>query len=318
MFRIAKMTATLLVAASMTTNGQPGVPQLAAAPEILLAGEGVEYIAPVWSPDGSRIAFSSGAFSGLWTFDVRDGQVSQITDEPGAGFGFSWSPDGAALAARVTQIEGVRRSHALKLFDLDEEREVLLTDYRSLMPAVPTWTGDASRVLLFSRGQLEVFDTGRQPDLSKVTASAPSFVLRNLQLARFDPRSGGLMALGPFQGARVVEAVPSPDKTRIAVRVVGEGLFVVRTDGSGVVPLGDGNQPGWSPDGRWIVFSRIQDDGHDVTGADLYIVSAEGGTPIPLTSSAEALEMYPTWSPEGDWIVYADRGTLYRAPIEMP
>ena len=56
---------------------------------------------PVWSPDGSKIAFSSTNErrdgSDLWLYEVGAGQLRQLTDEPGYEFFPVWSPDSAWL-----------------------------------------------------------------------------------------------------------------------------------------------------------------------------------------------------------------------------
>src|SRR5206468_12354676 len=38
--------------------------------------------------------------------------------------------------------------------------------------------------------------------------------------------------------------------------------------------------PRWSPDGRWIAFDCLKDDGN----YDLYVISADGGVPRRLTT----------------------------------
>lgn len=55
---------------------------------------------PVWSPDGSRIAFQSdrdGNFE-VYVMDADGSNVVRLTDDP-AGDGFpDWSPDGSQIA----------------------------------------------------------------------------------------------------------------------------------------------------------------------------------------------------------------------------
>ncbi len=54
-----------------------------------------------------------------------------------------------------------------------------------------------------------------------------------------------------------------------------------------------------SPDGRLIVFS----DGPSGGGQDIYVISAEGGSPVILTDHP-AVDMEPRWSPDGRHIVF--------------
>jgi dipeptidyl aminopeptidase/acylaminoacyl peptidase len=86
-----------------------------AAPKQLTFGDYDDYEA-AWSPDGSRIAFTSNRTSepdgninsDIWTAEIsRAGKAfppSRVTDSPGTDSGPSWSPDGR-LIAYSTQLD---------------------------------------------------------------------------------------------------------------------------------------------------------------------------------------------------------------------
>jgi len=58
--------------------------------------------------------------------------------------------------------------------------------------------------------------------------------------------------------------------------------------------------PSWSPDGRYIVFSRYAgEEAPERTG--LYMVSPDGGEPIRLTT---VIGEHPDWSPDGHYIAF--------------
>src|SRR5262249_30130927 len=55
----------------------------------------------------------------------------------------------------------------------------------------------------------------------------------------------------------------------------------------------------WSPDGQQIAFDAR------VTGSsDIYVVSADGGSPRQLTTEPSA-DITPAWSKDGRWIFFA-------------
>lgn len=78
-------------------------------PHALTSGADPKDQVPDWSPDGSRIAFSSGQFGseGIWTMNADGSNQRQLTGcsstDPapcaaGDDFGTAWSPDGSKIA----------------------------------------------------------------------------------------------------------------------------------------------------------------------------------------------------------------------------
>jgi hypothetical protein len=54
------------------------------------------FMRPIWSPTGDRIAMAGHSFTGLYVADVATGDVNRISSEAGAGFGAEWSHDGVS------------------------------------------------------------------------------------------------------------------------------------------------------------------------------------------------------------------------------
>ena len=51
------------------------------------------YFSPRWSPDGKKIAVTRRHYKGIYAIDIDGGGLKTITEDDGAGFRFSWSPD---------------------------------------------------------------------------------------------------------------------------------------------------------------------------------------------------------------------------------
>jgi Tol biopolymer transport system component len=63
------------------------------------------------------------------------------------------------------------------------------------------------------------------------------------------------------------------------------------------------NRPRWSPDGRFIAFN-LNAGGN----ADIFVTSADGGSPRRLTTDATE-EIEPSWSRDGRYIYFSSKRT---------
>ena len=71
-------------------------------------------------------------------------------------------------------------------------------------------------------------------------------------------------------------------------------IFIMKTDGTIIKQIGNGDDPAWSPDGLKIVYQ-----GND----DLYLMNNNGTGVIQLTNTP-IMKGAPSWSPDGKRIVY--------------
>src|SRR5262249_39617779 len=86
------------------------------------------------------------------------------------------------------------------------------------------------------------------------------------------------------------------------------GLWVIDADGSHAMELfsragAASGDPCWSPDGQRIAF-----DSNAEGNADIYVIQANGGKPIRLTTDS-ADDDDPNWSRDGNWIYFASNRT---------
>jgi Tol biopolymer transport system component len=90
-------------------------------------------------------------------------------------------------------------------------------------------------------------------------------------------------------------------------------IFVMNADGSGVRKLVDGGleqtSPAWSPDGRWIAFSRCTffTESGVCSSAQIVVVRPDGSGARDVTepvAQVSVTDSKPSWSPDGRRIVF--------------
>ena len=123
-------------------------------------------------------------------------------------------------------------------------------------------------------------------------------------------RSGGSTSRAPTAAAPdVLPAVPelsgtspvwSSDSQLIAY-VAGDGIHVVRRDGSSDRLIGRGEGPQWAPKGRTLAFLRDETPG--TYPATVSAVVWRGGLQGAVTSGPQLSEL--AWSPDGSWLALA-------------
>lgn len=235
---------------------------------------------PDWSPDGSKIAWSSdrdGDFE-IYVMDADGGNVTQLTTE-GSALSPRWSPDGERIA--------YSRGGTIKVMKADGADPVVVL------------AGDPAAATGEELCQAGGFPGGWSPDSSRIlyyAANVGTAIGHVCTVAVEGSDVGAVVTEPPVYN---VEPVWSPDGGFIAFRSIREenhDIYVVNLEDGSEQRLTEGDaldiEPEWSPDGEWIAFASSRDG----ETTDIYVMRADGTDVRRLTDHPEK-DSYPVWSP---------------------
>jgi dipeptidyl aminopeptidase/acylaminoacyl peptidase len=271
------------------------------------AGDG----SPVWSPDGTRIAFVSkrgeDQAAALYVIRTDGGEAEKVLELPFALGTPQWMPDGQHLVLATTCIptlvgswgkediaamekEIKRRKDAKMTAKVTEDRQYRYFDH---------WITDslASRLLLVHSGTKAVKD--------------------------LTPTWGRL-----FQNSGTVDFDLSPDGSQVALTInitpppysgfLNNDIHLIPTDGSGTLRNitagnpGDDSGPTFAPDGRTLVYTRLKTPYYNGEVGHLWRHDVATGGNTPLTEGIDLALGGVEFSADGAtlWLTAEDKGVV--------
>ena len=292
-------------------------PQAAGEPFVLISSPSHNFMNAMWSPDGKTIAFSSDNFNGIWLADADGQNIRQLTDDGAVGFGYAWSPDGNFILGRPAVYENRRRYHQVKIYDVHTfQGEVLMDNTRDIY-GLPAWSPDGSQVAVVRDGKIE-FSTSEQLQKSNEEPSLNVIYAINGKLFNINQVTRSDVEITAFEGRTIFNVRISPDQSKVAFQVQGKGLYVLNTDGSGLQHLGHGEHASWLPGNDYIVVTMVEDDGHYITGGELYAINVATGESHYLTGHTQVVALKPAVSPCGRWVAFdnPNDGNIYMMELK--
>ena len=247
---------------------------------------------PIFSHDGTRIAFSSdrgdalGSDYNIWTLDLRSGELKQITKSSSEDFMPAWSPDDSEIAF-ATSRDNYESIWAINVRSLGDRR---VRSVKGARLDAPSWGPGGQLLYHVTANQQTRYEIEGKP----VTGTENVFAFR----ASWASNTEYLYVSDGKVRRRSVAGLPMQTVDFTATMPVIHPEYTHRVrDFTSTTPrkmLGI-VRPVISPDGTQIAFAAV---------GDIYVMPASGGPATNLTKD-EALDTDPSWSPDGGSLVYS-------------
>jgi len=250
-------------------NGEIYVRDFDAASPIRLTNNVYVEDGPAWSPDGSKIAFTSNRNGNYEVYVMNADGTGQTNLSNNVAYDGdpAWSPDGSKIVFDSNR-DG---NYEVYVMNADGTGQTNLSN-NVAYDGDPAWSPDGSKIAFISErdGNYEVYvmnpgGTGRVN-------------LSNRSSLESDPAW-------------------SPDGSKIAFETNRDGnyeVYVMNEDGSGQTNLSSDaswdEEPAWSPDGSKIAFTSNRDGGN----SNIFTMNPDGGGVSHLTNSP-GHDASPAW-----------------------
>lgn len=244
---------------------------------------------PSWSPDGSRLVFTSpcrgrgdfqnGAFSdsSLFVMNADGTGIQQLTNVPGADFDPDWSPKGNQIAFTSIR-DGNKQIYALDIDSLTVTRLTKLDV--NVENSQPSWSPDGNEIAYLVKrvGTYQVWvmsSTGQD----------------NVQVARSGQLLWDYLPTWSSDGRVILfserNATGNPRPWLMSIQY-GDGGVANRLNYF-PTPIEDVE---FSPDGLWLLSEGMDNEGN----RDIYLMTITGSNRTRLTNDP-AVDFDPTWRP---------------------
>lgn len=251
-------------------------PRSASQPQKLIECKG-GLMAPVWSPSGDKIAVTTDNYTGILVANADGTALTKLTADRGAGYKMAWSNDGKQIMGRSMTINGNLVKREMKAWNVADGKAIKVKTSRS----IPSWSNTNI-----------VYDIMAN-DAAGATAK--------------------IAALKSYAGKMVINPALSPDGSKVAFQIPGQGVMVINADGSGLKQVCSGSHPAWLPDSKSLIVSRVNDNGQRFTSSDLFAINIENNQEYLLTGSTDVIPLTPAVSPDGKKVAFenANDASIY-------
>jgi Tol biopolymer transport system component len=255
---------------------------------------------PTWSNDGKRLFFTAVTYndtvnnpsSNLYTIEMDGDNIKQLTRGKNQIVYATLSPDGSHVLFSAKDGNGI----SIYKMNYDGTNIIKLNQENFLMSVFPQWSPDGKQIIFSSNPS-----QGRYEN--------PYFSIFKMS------SDGGVLV--QITNEKEIDYAPvwSPNGDKIVFyatyeyHLSGEGpmfwknanIFIMNSDGTDKKKITDSSEPvldispGWSPDGRKIVFASNRDHKDSPQIFDLYTINTDGTNTTRITNAGN--NQCPVWQP---------------------
>jgi Tol biopolymer transport system component len=306
----------------------------------------------VISPDGAKIAFSSGRSGAdeIWVMNADGSGQTKLTNL-GQSYNPVWSPNGNEIAFErgfpdpwnsdvwkisadgsvVTQLTNSPGHQADPQFSPNGTKIIYESGSSGWAHVWIMNSDGTSQTPLATEHPMDIYGTW-SPDGNKISYEYASNYYMPTSLAIMNPDGSGKTTILTTPNAYQGFQSWSPDSTKIVFGLStnptptwnfeNSGVYIINIDGSGYAKIANGNirakkqswqSQVWSPDGSKIVYFS-----NDSGNLDIWMMNSDGTGKEQLTTNSGE-DYWPIFSPDGKRVIFQTKrnGNLDIYAIEL-
>ncbi|MBM3760222.1 MAG: S9 family peptidase [Acidobacteria bacterium] len=255
--------------------------------------------APVWSPDGKKIAFLSDrdGTNQLHVMWVDTREVAQLTRLDRAPSDITWSPDGKSIAYTQRALD----EDPILPIKMPKKPEGAVWAKGATVIDRPSWASDGVGPVAKGYTHIYVVDaiqggTPKQITSGKYNHTGPEW----------SPDSSKIY----FSGIRKPEAEFTRNDSEVYVADLKTGAVTAMTDRKG-----PDRTPKVSPDGKWVAYMGYDDKKYTSHLASIYLMATDGSGKKAWASGLPSSPDEVMWAPDSSGVYFSmkaqGKGNLY-------